>query len=257
MSEMYDLLAPFYDELNSDVDYMALATYLKDVLEKNTIGTVKTIVDIGCGTGNVTIPLARYGYEMVGVDLSPEMLSVALDRADDAGVSDKIQFVMQDMTELNLYAPVDAVVCTLDGVNHLSNRQALVTCFQAVYNALRPGGMFLFDLNSLYKFEKVYANEVYTMQTEDAFCVWQNDYHPASKYCDFWITLFQRGAGGLYTRYETVQREHYFSVTTVKHALEAAGLTLLNITGGQDGHAVTENDERWYFTAMKGNENGI
>ncbi len=257
MSEMYDLLAPFYDELNKDADYEGWADYIVRTLEKYAFSKVQTILDIGCGTGNVTIPLAKRGYELIGADLSSEMLNEAVNRAEASGVLSKIQFIMQDMTKLDLPEPVDAVICTLDGLNHLQTRSQLKACVQAVYASLLPGGVFIFDLNSLYKFEHVYADEVYTLETDNALCVWQNDYHPSSRFCDFWITLFTAGSDGRYDRYETVQREQYYSLETMLRLLREAGFENITVCGDKNGKCVDDNDERWYITAVKGNENGI
>ncbi len=252
MSEMYDALAPIYDALNSEIDYKAWADALVTAMETHATRPIKQIADIGCGTGSMTFPLAARGYEVIGVDLSAEMLNVAYQRQADAHKDLSVQFVMQDMTALDLGAPVDAVVCTLDGLNHLPGREALAACFRSVGEWLAPGGVFLFDLNSKFKFENIYADEAYTYETANAFCVWQNDYHPSGQFCDFFITLFEMCEDGRYRRSDTVQREYYFSRRTVERALADAGMRIVSCAGGTDGHAVQNDDERWYFTAVKG-----
>ncbi len=252
MSEMYDALAPIYDVLNSEIDYEAWADVLVSSIEKSLGRKAETIADIGCGTGSMTLPLARRGYRVIGVDLSGEMLNVAYQRAVDLAAGCDVQFVMQDMTALDLGSPVDAIVCTLDGLNHLPGRAALLACFRSVSNWLKPNGVFMFDLNSTYKFENIYAEEVYTFETPQSYCVWQNEYHPGGRFCDFYITLFEKGEDGKYMRSDTVEREYCFSRRTVENALREAGLIPLSCVGGLDGHAVRTDDERWYFTAVKG-----
>ncbi len=249
---MYDSLAPVYDILNREIDYEAWAEYLTAQMRDHAKIPVQTIADIGCGTGSMTFPLARRGYDVTGIDLSTEMLNVAYQKMLEEEAPLSVRLVAQDMTELDLGGTVDAVVCILDGINHLPGREMLKKCFSSVGASLASGGVFLFDLNSRHKFETVYGEEAYTFETSNSFCVWQNDYHPAGKFCDFYITLFDKTKKGLYTRSDTVQREYYFSRRTVENALQAAGMTLVSCTGGLDGHEVCDNDERWYFTAVKG-----
>ncbi len=252
MSEMYDALASIYDELNNDIDYESWADALTSAMVRYAKRPVKTVADIGCGTGSMTIPLAMRGYDMIGVDLSTEMLSAAYQRAYNRGEPLAIQFLQQDMRDLAFIAPVDAIVCTLDGVNHLPGTTALGECFASVAAWLADGGVFLFDLNSRYKFEHIYGDEVYTLETDNAFCVWQNAYDPKGKHCDFYITLFEQTEDGTYLRSDSAEREYFFSIKTIRNSLEKAGLKLVSVVGGLDGHEVNEHDERWYFAAVKG-----
>ncbi len=251
MSEMYDALASIYDVLNGEIDYDRWADALIEAAKRYAGREISRIADIGCGTGSMTLPLARRGYSVIGVDLSAEMLNVAYQRAAEEE-NLNLQFVMQDMTALDLGGEVDAVVCTLDGINHLPGRAALGSCFHSVSDCLADGGIFLFDLNSQYKFEEIFADEVYTYETNHAFCVWQNDYHPSGKFCDFYITLFNQQKNGMYERSDTVQREYYYSRRTIENALREAGMRLVLCAGGLDGHTINNNDERWYFAAVKG-----
>ncbi len=249
MSGIYHLLAPFYDALNSDVDYVGYADYIDSTLRHHIDGTPKAILDLGCGTGNVTIPLAKLGYRLIGLDLSPEMLSVAQDHIYEEGLEEQVFLTMQDMTDFEIGDTVDAVVCTLDGINHLQDAKMVSSCFASVREALSEGGLFLFDLNSKRKFVNVYGDEAYTMETEGAYCVWQNVYRERSRTCDFYINLFVEEDDGRYVRYEDVERERYYPLATIQKLLSKNAFVCVGIYGGMDGHPVTPEDDRWYIVA--------
>lgn len=248
---IYHDLAPFYDALNVEIDYEAWADDV-DACIRTELGRPATcLLDLGCGTGSMSIPLAARGWDVIGLDLSEEMLSVAYGRAVGAGVQDKIQWTRQDMSDFSLCGEVDAVVSTLDSLNHLPSPARLTACFRGVRSVLAADGVFLFDMHTKRQFEETYAQEVYTMETEDAFCVWENDYNPSSRLCDFWITLFCRGADGRYTRHDSRETERYFPLVTVRRCLDAAGLTLVGLAGDHDGRPLADNDLRLYGMAKR------
>lgn len=248
---IYHDLAPFYDEMNREIPYDEWAAAVDDTIRRSLPSPARCVLDLGCGTGSMTIALAKRGYEMVGLDLYEEMLSVACSRAYASGVADKIQWTQQDMCDFSLCGQVDAAVSTLDCLNHLPDPQKLTDCFRAVARVLRPGGVFLFDLNAKRQFEEIYADEVYTMETANAFCVWQNEYHPKTKRCDFWITLFRLTSDGHYMRSDSHESERYFPLTTVKKCLETAGMTLHSVAGHFDGRPQNSEDTRWYCLATR------
>lgn len=251
MSGIYRDLAPFYDAMNAEIDYETWADNVVATLQRRSPHPVQCILDLGCGTGSMTIPLAKRGFDVVGLDLSPEMLSVAAARAEKAGVTDRIQWTQQDMRDFSLYGTVDAAICTLDGINHLRTVGDLTACLGRVSEYLTPGGFFLFDLNSRFRFETVYADEIYTMETDRAFCVWQNDYRPKSKLCDFWITLFIRREDGTYLRRDSRETERYYPLATVKRCLAYTGFRLVGAVGDLTGRPIQETDEKWYCVAEK------
>ena len=117
---IYDLLAPFYDKFNGDINYSEWADFIEKIIEKHYSGKPELVLDLGCGTGSMTIELAKRGYDMTGIDYSAEMLDVARNRAINAKLSDKMLWLMQDMRSFELYGTVDVAVCCLDGINHLT-----------------------------------------------------------------------------------------------------------------------------------------
>lgn len=249
MSDIYRILAPYYDEWNGEIDYAAWADHIERVFGRFGEPAVRSVLDLGSGTGSMTIELAKRGYDMIGVDLSPEMLTVARERAEESGASDRILWLCQDMTSFELYGTVDAVVSCLDSVNHLWRLSDLRKCFSLVHNYLIPNGLFLFDLNSRLKFETVYGNEAYTFEAPGVFCVWQNRYRPKTNLCDFDVTLFEDTGDGKYRRYDESERERMYSLRTVERELSSAGFSLLGIWPEADGGKLTGDEERWYIVA--------
>ena len=240
MSTIYDMLAPFYDELNGDIDYEKWADFLVPRFHSAAI-PVREVLDLGCGTGSMTLALARRGYDMVGVDLSPDMLSRARERAYEDEKTRDILFLLQDMRSFELYGTVQAAVCTLDGINHLTCARDLDATLALLHNYIEPQGLLIFDVNAKRKFEEVYADNVYTMESEDAYVVWQNDYREKTGVCDFYITLFKRESDGRYTRYEECQREKHYSCKTLQRHLEKAGFRLLDVRGDDFEEAKNDN----------------
>jgi cyclopropane fatty-acyl-phospholipid synthase-like methyltransferase len=197
----------------------------------------------------MTLALAERGFDMIGLDRSCEMLSVARDRAADAGVSDRILWLAQDMTEFELYGTVEAVVSCLDSINHLTTRDDLLRCLRLVHNYLVPNGLFLFDLNSQMKFETIYGDASYVFEAPGVFCTWQNSYNPKSKLCHFDITLFEEGEDGRYVRYDERQSERLYTVRSMSSALSECGFELIGAYGSADCTEITDDTERWYFVA--------
>lgn len=247
---IYDMLAPFYDAFNSDIDYVSWADFLEAAARKHGKGNKNELVlDLGCGTGSMTIELAKRGYDMTGIDYSVHMLDIARSRAADAGVAERILWLCQDMTSFELYGTVDVAVCCLDGINHLISKKALDKCLSLVHNYLVPDGLFIFDINGKYKFENVYSDKTYAMENEDAFCIWQNYYNVKSRICDFYITLFKDSGNGRYMRFDECQRERMYTLRAMKSALVASGFEFLGAYRDFDFNEATDEDERLYIVA--------
>lgn len=245
---IYDLLAPIYDEINKDIDYSAWADFIESVVQKNCKTRPELVLDLGCGTGSMTLELAKRGYDMTGVDISVEMLDVARERASDAGFADKMLWLCQDMTEFELYGTVDLTVSCLDCMNHLTKTSELEKCLALVHNYLVPDGLFVFDVNGRAKFENVYADRSYVMETDSAVCIWQNDYNPKTRLCNFYITLFNE-EDGLYARYDELQRERMYPIRTLKKSLVKAGFEFIGVYSDYSFTPATDTDERIYIVA--------
>ncbi len=249
MSEgIYGALAPYYDQLQQ-VDYVSWADFFERAFSLYFDGKVSDVLDLGCGTGSMTLELCRRGYDMIGVDISPEMLALAAQSGDREGMSDKLLWLCQDMRSFELYGTVEATVSCLDCLNHLTDTRQLTECLSLVHNYLVPNGLFIFDLNSKYKFENIYADNSFVFEEEELMCVWQNFYNRKTHLCDFCISLFEQDSDGRYVRTDEYQRERMYPVSTIKKLLCKTGFDVIGIYGDLDFTPATEEDERLYIIA--------
>jgi len=248
MDAPYSVMAPFYDAVNAELDYSAWADFIEAQFARFAKEKPSLVLDLAAGTGKMTVELAKRGYDMTAVDLSGEMLSLAAERIAEAGLTG-VLLLQQDMTELELYGTVDAVVCCLDSINHLSGRGELTRCLSLVHNYLNPDGLFLFDVNTPHKFEHVYGNNDFILESGDSICCWRNIYDRESGLCEFDLTVFTEGRDGRYTRRDTVQQERCFSEAQLRRALKRAGFEVLGIFGDYSFTPAAAEDDRWYIAA--------
>ena len=217
---MYDGFAHLYDALMEDISYGKWADYYHEIFRRFGCGT-KLGLDLGCGTGSMTMELARRGAEMIGVDISADMLAVARDRAADAGLD--ILYLNQDMADFELYGTVDFIVSSLDCVNYITRKNDLKRVFRLVNNYLDPGGLFIFDVNTEYKLSQVLGGNTFVSDGRDIFWAWQNEYDKKSRLCNFYLTFFER-VGETYRRFDEVHTERAYGADELCLMLREAGL---------------------------------
>ena len=246
---IYDLIAPFYDEVNGDIDYVSWADFIEEVIKRDFHGKPELVLDLGSGTGRMTIELAKRGYDMTGVDSSTEMLDIAKNNAEREGVADKMLWLCQDMSDFELYGTVDVTVSCLDCINHVTDSKELDKCFALVHNYLIPDGIFIFDINGKRKFETEYSDNSYVFEEDGRVCIWQNFYNEKSGICDFYITLFDEDNDGKYVRYDDVQKERMYTVRSIKQRLLKSGFEFIGAYKNFDFESATDNDSRIYFVA--------
>lgn len=249
VNEAYGALAPIYDALMQQIPYNTIANI--PGLLRSTFGgrVIRTVLDLGCGTGALTERLLARGYDPIGVDLSPDMLSAAYERF--AGEENPPLLLQQDITELDLYDTVDCCVSSLDCINYLPSVSAMKRCLERVFLFLNEGGYFVFDLNTPFKFETEFNGTSYAYETDGAFCVWQNDYHPKSRFCDFYLTVFREEDDGRYERTDEVQREYVYGDRTVLSALRACGFDVVGVFSDYELTPKADGDLRHVFVARK------
>lgn len=218
----YQGFASLYDALTFDVDYAAMADFVTKHLRRHAISD-GLILDLACGTGTLTLELAARGYEMLGADASADMLIEARKKPG----ADHILFLNQPMEGFELYGTVDAVVCALDSLNYLTDPAALTKCFALCANYLNPGGLFIFDVNSEYKFQQQLGQQTYSYETDSVFYVWDNDYDPTTRLCNLYLTFFSEEASGLYRRIDEVHTQRFYDDEEIHTALQQAGFSLL------------------------------
>ena len=256
----YNVIAGVYDRINSGVDYEKWANFTESLFDKYLSERPELVLDLASGTGKMTLELTRRGYDMIGVDRSPEMLSRASDAVFDAIIDGILPeegkrplFLCQSMTDFELYGTVGAIVCCLDSLNYLTSDGELDKCFSLAHNYLDPNGLFIFDMNTPYKFENVYGENayVYDVDEEDggSFCVWQNFYDKETKLCDFLLTVFEENEDGRYSRHDEEQKERCYTMEEINNALTKAGFKLLEVVADTDSSPIADNTERWHFTA--------
>ena len=249
MNGGYAALAGVYDRLNGDVDYASWADFIEECYRRYLDSMPELVLDMGCGTGAMSIELAGRGYDVTAIDVSPEMLSKAYERAAEAGLNG-ILFLEEDMCDFELYGTVGSAVCCLDGINHLTESSEVKRCFSLVHNYLDPGGLFIFDVNTPYKFHKIYADNDYILEEDGAVCLWQNRLSDDGQICDFHLSVFEKCPDGRYTRRDGVQSERCYDLEFLKSALGSAGFEIAGIFGGVDFSEPREDTERWHIAAV-------
>ena len=247
---IYDLLAPIYDEINKDISYSLWADFIERIIEKEYCGDERELIlDLGCGTGSMTLELAKRGYDMTGVDRSVEMLETARAREVEMQNPKPVLWLCQDMCDFELYGTVGIVVSCLDCINHLTDTKSLRRCFELVHNYLSPDGLFIFDVNGKHKFDTVYADNSYVYETDGSVCVWQNSYNQRTRICDFYISVFSECEDGRYERYDELDKEHMYTIKSLKRMLTETGFEPIGFYSDFDCNSATDMDDRIYIVA--------
>lgn len=249
-TEGYRAIAGIYDRWNAEVDYGAWADFVEKNFDRYLAARPSLVLDLACGTGSMTTALAARGYDMIGVDGSEEMLSVAYERSEGMG----ILYLLQDMRRFELYGTVGAVTCCLDSLNYLVGEGDLDECFATVHNYLEPDGLFLFDMNTPYKFETLYGNACYISEEAGkdgraVYCGWQNEYDAKTRLCDFRLSVFEEDEDGCYRREDEEQRQRCYTMEEIRAALLRAGFEFLSVSADYAFGEPVEKTERWYFAA--------
>lgn len=245
----YESLAGVYDVLTRDVEYARRADYLEKLFRRSRI-PVHTVLDLACGTGEMTAILTERGYEMIAVDGSPDMLAQAMEKA--AGLSGEPPvFLNQDMPALDLYGTVDAAVCCLDSLNYLTSPKDVQKTFQRLHLFIAPGGLLVFDVSSPAKLAAL-DGQIFLDETEDVYCVWRTEFEKRSKICSYWMDLFTKRADGGWTRSGEEHRQRAYSVEELKTWLMEAGFVRVRTFGDCRMAAPKENEQRIYFSAVRG-----
>lgn len=243
----YEALGKVYDRLNGAADHAAWADLAEAVFARYGVRP-SLLLDLGCGTGRLSAEFARRGYDVIGVDTSPAMLAAAYARKIEENLSD-ILFLEQDMRDLELYGTVGAVVSSYDCVNYLTGDGDLDRCFSLVHNYLDPDGVFFFDVNAPFKFERVFGDRAYLLEEDGVFCAWQNAYDKAARRCRFDLSVFTREVDGRYTRTDEVQEERCYTRAELENALTRAGFDEIAVFGDGTFAPPSADAPRWFLAA--------
>ncbi|MDO4513171.1 MAG: methyltransferase domain-containing protein [Lachnospiraceae bacterium] len=217
----------------------------QDVLESER----NLVVDLGCGTGSLTELMAEAGYDMIGVDNSQEMLRIAMDKRDAAG--HETLYLLQDMRELELYSTVGTVLSVCDSVNYLLTEEDLLQTFRLVNNYLYPGGIFIFDFNTVYKYAEVIGDTTIAENREECSFIWDNYYHEEEQINEYDLTIFVKEQKDLFRRYEETHLQRGYTLEQMKRLIEQAGLAFVAAIDADTHGEVTRESERIYCVAKE------
>jgi len=229
---VYDMfVCPPYDEW---------AVYVREIWRR--FGKEPALVlDLACGTGNMSSRFAAMGYETIGVDCAAEMLAAA------ARKNPEILYVCQDMRELDLYGTADAACCLCDGMNYLESAEELMQVLCRLRNFLNPGGVFVFDMNTEYYFAEVLGSNVFAESNDEAAYIWENEYDPDTRVNEYAVTFFAKEANGLFRRFEELHCETAFAEAEVRNAAAAAGFEVCAVYDDMQFVPSHEASERVYY----------
>lgn len=223
----------------------------KAAYQKNMQQERNSILDLGCGTGTLTELLAGRGYDMIGIDNAQEMLQIAMDKRAKSGLD--ILYLLQDMRSFELYGTVGAVISVCDSVNYLLEDEDVVQTFRLVNNYLYPGGLFIFDFNTVYKYEVVIGDATIAENREKCSFIWDNYYHEEEQINEYDLTIFVQ-EGERQDTYRRFQETHYqrgYRLEQMKDYLRQAGLTFVEAVDADTHGEVTKSSERIYVVARE------
>jgi len=245
---MYIALAQIYDRLTLDVNYVQMADFFVQIFQKSSLNP-KLVLDLGCGTGSLCIEMANRGYDMIGVDISPEMLQIATEKSQKH--HDSILYLLQDIRSFELYGTVDVILASLDVLNHITKKRDLLEILRLVRNYLVPGGLFLFDINSEYKLSSKLPNQTFYQVEDDVAWIWNNTYNREKHLCKFDLTFFIKNEQKTYDRFDEVYSEKAWSSKDLRSAIQLSHLECLNIYNDFTFDMPDQNSERLFFVVRR------
>lgn len=258
---MYEDFAEVYDELMDDTPYEQWAERIHGLIQRHGVSRPERdtedllssernlVVDLGCGTGTMTELMYGMGYDMIGVDMSEAMLNIAMRKKEASG--SEILYLCQNMRELELYSTVGTMYSVCDSLNYILEEEELLTVFSLVNNYLYPGGIFIFDFNTEYKYREVIGNTTIAENREDCSFIWENLYDPEEKINEYGLTVFVREKDGRFRRFEENHFQRGYTVEQMRRLVERAGMTVEEVFDADTGEGVRAESERVYMIAKE------
>lgn len=244
----YSYFAYVYDLLTENVEYSRRADYICSLLSENGING-GLLLDVACGTGSLSFEMSKRGFDVTGVDCSEDMLCEAQRKMTEEG--ENILFLCQDMRSLDLYGTVDCAVCTLDSLNHLTSEEDLLKAFKSVSLFLEDNGIFIFDMNTLYKHREILNNNSFVYELDDTFCVWQNSLCSDGATVEINLDFFETEDGESYQRYSESFFEKAYESVIVRKLLKQADFAFIAEYKEMTTDAPDEKTERTVFVARR------
>lgn len=243
--EAYTGFAEVYDLFMDNIPYQEWCHYLVALLQEYGVSD-GLVLDLGCGTGTLTRMMSARGYDMIGVDVSEEMLEAAMEKDLAANEESKILYLCQDMREFELYGTVRAIVSVCDSMNYLLTYQDFVQVLRLANNYLDPGGVFIFDLNTVYKYQEELGEQTIAENRSEGSFIWENYYDQESMVNEYALTLFIREQDDRYRKYEEMHYQRAYKIETVRRAVAEAGMELVAIYNAFSHEPPKDNSERIY-----------
>ena len=248
----YKGFAPIYDALMTDAPYDYWTAYVDGFLSARFSRKKKSedkilVLDLACGTGSMTVRLSKLGYDMIGVDISADMLAQASQKAMEEG--EEILFIAQDMRELDLYGTVDAAICVCDGMSYILSEAELLSVFKKVFLFLDPGGVFIFDMNSEYKFKELLGSKTFEGKGKggEAY-VWENSYDPKTGINEYNVHFY---SGGSEVSFSELHKQRAYDPALVSGLLLDAGFEGVKIRDGYSDKSIKPDSYRIVYIASK------
>ncbi|MBO6159532.1 MAG: class I SAM-dependent methyltransferase [Firmicutes bacterium] len=266
---MYDRFAELYDEFMQEISAEEWADYAEALWTRHELSP-HLVLDLCCGTGSLAIELTRRGYDLIGADGSDRMLDEAKKKLREASMEDKILLLLQDMREFELYGTVDSILCTCDSLNYLLQEEELETVFRLAENYLEQGGLFMFDMNTLYKYQNLLGDQTFAQVRDDAAFIWENYFYEEEGINEYTVTFFEKTADfgldsssrpgaecltnspqadNLYTRFQEIHYQKPYDIQRVKDLLEKAHLKVEGVYDAFTLDAPGPDSERISFVA--------
>lgn len=259
--DIYQDFADVYDRFMDGVPYEQWGERIDGLIreygvskpERDAEGLLESernlVVDLGCGTGTLTELMYAKGYDMIGVDASESMLNVAMEKKERSG--SEILYLQQDMRDLELYSTVGTIISVCDSVNYIVEQEDLLDVFSLVENYLYPGGVFIFDFNTDYKYREVIGDATIAETKEDCSFIWDNFYDVEERINEYDLTVFVREEGELFRRFTETHYQRGYTVEQMKGLVEQAGMTVVEMMDADTGEAVTDTSQRVYVVARE------
>ncbi len=243
----YGEFAVLYDQLMNDIDYEKWFHYIEEIFKEYDV-VPKSVLEMACGTGNLTKHFCDSKYKVTCFDLSDEMLTVAYEKLSGYR---NVKILRQDMTSLSLgNNKFDAVIAACDSINYITDEDDLLKVFKNAYDYLEEGGLFIFDINSYYKLENIIGENIFIQDTEDIFYVWDNEFIKEEEICNFYLTFFVKECDH-YNRFDEMHRERAYRNEEVLEKLKKSKFTNINMYDSFSFDDVKNDSERVFFVARK------
>lgn len=253
--EAYTGFAQVYDTFMDNVPYDEWVKYLHSLLKEYDVND-GLILELGCGTGNVTRRLSKLGYDMIGLDSSVEMLELA--REKELSSKNPILYINQDMRDFELFGTVSGVISICDSLNYIDSSEDLLETFKLVNNYLDPNGVFIFDLNTEYKYKNILANNVFAEDREDCSFIWSNYYDEEEQINEYDISIFVKieAQEEIFERFREIHYQKSYDIQEIIDIIEKAGMEYVAVYDAFTHELPTKESERVYFIAREKHQLG-